>query len=400
MTRLEIIAALQKLIGDTGSGGSNRYERVLEKNRPELILYPNTVEEVSTIVKQANIYKIPVYPVGNGTRFLEGTRGFLEGILLSTNRLKGVVEYRPDNMSVEVESGLTISELRDFLVKDNIFFPAESDHGLDTIGGLIATNGYGRKRYLYKSSRFYVMGMEFVSPQGEIVRVGGRTVKNVSGYDVSQLLAGSWGLFGIITKVTLRLKPLPEKNIKLSLTCQNLHEIQDITESLHNERISLASLLVKKREAEIVLQLELEGFKDALEMQEKELKAKYGFDKSPELVEKAYNSQVHLMVMPDKSLDIIKRLDSWEKRHGIKVNMHGIITNGVFELEFDELLFNSNMLNELTADIQELQGRLVYKGNVIAGIANDVTYKRLLADIKRQVDPNGILVPESLFLKE
>src|SRR5690606_10187894 len=124
------------------------------------------------------------------------------GVLVSLRRMANVVENRPNNMSIEVEAGMTISQIQKVLNEDNIYFPIDSNDN-STIGGLIAANGYGRKKYLHKTTRFYVMGMEFVSPQGDLINVGGRTIKNVSSYDLHQLLAGSWGVFGIITKAIL-----------------------------------------------------------------------------------------------------------------------------------------------------------------------------------------------------
>ncbi|AET69711.1 FAD/FMN-dependent dehydrogenase [Desulfosporosinus orientis DSM 765] len=399
MTQQQVVDVFKQFIPaqDTYSHYRNLFEAGY---RPDLIFYPESAEDVAGILKLANQCQLPVYPVGSGTIFQKRIEPFAAGILMSTKKLKRIIEYRPKNMSIEVEAGLTFQELQKLLARDKIFFPVEPDEISSTIGGQVAANRYGRKKYMYKSSRFYVMGMEFVSPQGDIIRVGGRTVKNVSGYDVSQLLAGSWGLFGIITKVTLRLRPLPENNLIMKCSFRGLASVQAIIKGIFNEPLSLASLLLRTDGEELSLQLELEGFKEALELQASEMERKYGFKRSSNLLEKIKEMPFTFRVPLQNYGRVLECLWAWAEKHRLSVNIQGNVTNGTLEIDLKNTVDDEGkLIEELSGELRQFEGCLIHRGNTLRAKA-EMTNQKLLLEIKRQVDPNKILVPQICFLKE
>ena len=185
---------------------------------------PETVEEIGEIMKIANKHKIPVYPLGSGSQFSQGVAPFKGGILLSLRNLKKITEYRPSNMSVEVEAGITLEELTNVLIKDNLYFPIQTENPKSTLGGLVARNGYGRNRYKYHTIRKYVLGVEFVSPKVSL-SVWEADCKNVSSLDVSQLITGSWGILN--TRLLSGSTP-SEANEILELEVGNLTEREKV----------------------------------------------------------------------------------------------------------------------------------------------------------------------------
>jgi len=399
MENTEFLQSLRKEINDIataidpGDLGIN-----LEENyNPQLILAPNNIGEIVTIVKLANKFGVHVYPIGRGSKFAKGICPFDEGVLVSLKNLNKVVEYRPDNMSVEVESGLPINELQGILAKDNIFFPIDASSDLQTIGGLIATNAYGRKKYMYKTTRFYVMGMEFISPQGEIIKVGGRTIKNVSSYDVHQLLAGSWGTLGIITKATLRVKPVPEKRLILEHAAKDGKELLRIIDSiLFKEKLSLASLTFEQLDSGFLIKLELEGFAETLIIQQDLLKTNQGFIESKDSYADIYNAQ-GIISLPLKSYlkGLEKLLEFTKPDTGIKIN--GNATSGLLSFDIND---SREILQNLSDSINILQGTFIFEDLSRTQKNRGNAYNPLIRKIKDKIDPNHILVPASKVMKE
>jgi D-lactate dehydrogenase (cytochrome) len=179
---------------------------------PELVVYPESKEEVSQILTYANERNIPVTPFGVGSS-LEGhiipTKG---GITLNLSLMNKVVEVRPDDFIVKVQPGVTRSQLNKELKKYGLFFPV--DPGADaTIGGMVSTNASGTNSVKYGTMKDQVLGLEVVLADGRVVRTGGMAVKSSAGYNLTSLLVGSEGTLGIFTEITLRLRGIPEVTV-------------------------------------------------------------------------------------------------------------------------------------------------------------------------------------------
>jgi len=210
----------------------------LNGQRPKVIVLPKTIEEVSKVVAHANQERLAIVPMGNGTKMGMGRIPKKVDIVLLTRRLNRITDCDSDNLTLSVESGITLSDVQKRLAKEGrgYFLPLDPPFtNKATPGGIVATNSSGPKRLLYGTARDLIIGMKTVFPNGDIVVSGGKTVKNVSGYDMCKLLIGSFGTLGIICEMTFKLLPLPEKEATLLTTFTSLEEAdgfaQEVTHS-------------------------------------------------------------------------------------------------------------------------------------------------------------------------
>jgi len=177
---------------------------------PDVVVFPTTTQQVSEIMKLANKEKIPVTPRGGGTNVSGGSVPWLGGIVLCTTKMNKILKIDKENLTATVEPGVVLQDLNIALAKDGLFFPPDPQSFLGaTIGGIIAENAGGPACVKYGVTKQYVLGLEVVLPTGEIVNLGGRTLKNVVGYDLLHIFISSEGTLGVITKAELKLNPLP-----------------------------------------------------------------------------------------------------------------------------------------------------------------------------------------------
>lgn len=172
---------------------------------------------VVAVVRNAAAKRTPVYPIGGATELHCGARPTQPGIGLQTCRLNSVLDYPADDMTITVEAGLTIAELQRQLAAQRQWLPVDVPRpDRATVGGVVATCPSGPRRYAYGTIRDYVLGIRAVNGRGTVFSGGGRVVKNAAGYNMNRLLVGSLGALGVITQVTLMVRPLPEASAWLS----------------------------------------------------------------------------------------------------------------------------------------------------------------------------------------
>jgi glycolate oxidase len=177
---------------------------------PDAVVLPTTVEQVSSIVKIANENRIPVTPRGGGTNVSGGSIPIQGGIVLCTTRMNKILEINRTNLNATVEAGVVLNDLNLALAKEKLFFPPDPQSFMGcTIGGNAAENAGGPYCVKYGVFKQYLLGIEVVLPDGRIMKLGGITAKNRTGYELMMLFTGSEGTLGVITKLTLRLIPLP-----------------------------------------------------------------------------------------------------------------------------------------------------------------------------------------------
>ena len=187
------------------------YDATNTLHLPEAVVFPSGPEEVSLILKMANSEGFPVTPRGAGTGFTGGSVPVDGGVVVSLERMKRIIEVDEENLVAVVEPGVVLWEFQEEVEGRGLFYPPDpTSLKFSTIGGNIAECAGGPRAVKYGVTRDYVLGLEAVLPQGEIITTGVRTVKGVVGYDLTRLLVGSEGTLGIITKAALRLIPLPE----------------------------------------------------------------------------------------------------------------------------------------------------------------------------------------------
>ncbi|MBA59192.1 MAG: FAD-binding oxidoreductase [Gammaproteobacteria bacterium] len=178
---------------------------------PDIVVYPNSTDEVAEIVSLCAEYRVPVIPFGAGTS-LEGHIAAINGgVCVDLSEMNRLIQVNPTDMDVHIEAGITRKTLNRLLGSHGLFFPV--DPGADaTLGGMVATSASGTNAVRYGTIRDNVLGLKIVLPSGEILETGGRARKSASGYDLTRLLCGSEGTLAIITEVRLKLYGLPEAN--------------------------------------------------------------------------------------------------------------------------------------------------------------------------------------------
>lgn len=182
---------------------------------PEVVVKAISTVEVSGIMKYAYEKNIPVTPRGAGTGLVGASVAMEHGILLDTSLMNRFLELDEDNLTITVEPGVLLMELAAYVEERGLFYPPDPGEKSATIGGNISTNAGGMRAVKYGVTRDYVRGLEVVLPDGKVVEFGGKVVKNSTGYAMKDLMIGSEGTLGIITKATLKILPLPKKAISL-----------------------------------------------------------------------------------------------------------------------------------------------------------------------------------------
>lgn len=189
---------------------------------PEAVLLAQNTDEISAVLRYCCQKGIAVTPRGAGTGLCGGCVAVRGGIVLSTERMKRVLEVDEKNMTATVEPGVLLMEFPKALEGTGLFYPPDPGEKTATMGGNAMTNAGGMRAVRYSVTRDYVLGMEVVLSSGEILTLGGKNVKTSSGYSLIDLLVGSEGTLGILTKLTVKLIPEPKANISLLIPFDDL----------------------------------------------------------------------------------------------------------------------------------------------------------------------------------
>jgi glycolate oxidase len=190
---------------------------------PSIVVKPATTKEVAAIMQLCNQYLIPVTPRGAGTGLSGGALPHLGGLVLSTERLNKIIEIDERNLQVITEPGVITEVLQNAVKEKGLFYPPDpSSKGSCFIGGNIAENSGGPRAVKYGVVKDYVLNLELVLPTGEIMWTGANVLKNSTGYNLTQLLVGSEGTLGIVTKIVLKLIPHPKIDLLMLVPFSSL----------------------------------------------------------------------------------------------------------------------------------------------------------------------------------
>lgn len=183
---------------------------------PEVILKPGNTEEISQILRYCNTRCIPVTPRGGGTGLSGGALPIHGGVVLSTERLNHILHIDELNLQATVQPGVITQVLQDSCIEKGLYYPPDpSSKGSCFIGGNLAENAGGPRAVKYGVTKDFVLGLEAVLASGEIIKTGANTLKNSTGYNLTQLLVGSEGTLAIITKIILKLVPYPKQSLTM-----------------------------------------------------------------------------------------------------------------------------------------------------------------------------------------
>jgi len=281
---------------------------------PTAVIFPKNTNEISAVLKFANQQKLTVLPWGSGSKMAMGNPPKQLDLVVCTKRLNHMLDVDTQNLTITVEAGVKFRDIQARLAthEDRCYLPLEdltvdageficSDRShsgcfipLDppssekaTIGGIVAGNASGPRRLLYNLPRDIILGVRFVTSQGDVPGSGGKTVKNVSGYDVSKLLVGSMGSLGIITEMTFRLMPLPEKMETLLFGFNSLSAAHGFVNSILKTKLLPAAIETMNAAAydhlgftgapdfspdRFVVAISLEAFVPAVDRMEREMR--------------------------------------------------------------------------------------------------------------------------------
>lgn len=189
---------------------------------PEAVLQALTTEDVSKVLKYCNEHNIAVTPRGAGTGLCGGCVAIHGDVVLSTEKMKKVLEVDTKNMTATVEPGVLLMEFPKSLEGTGLFYPPDPGEKTATMGGNAMTNAGGMRAVRYGVTRDYVLGMEVVLASGEVINLGGKNVKTSSGYSLIDLMVGSEGTLGFLTKLTVKLIPEPKVNLSLLMPFDDL----------------------------------------------------------------------------------------------------------------------------------------------------------------------------------
>jgi glycolate oxidase len=234
----QIAGQANVLVGDEALEPYTHDETVGLRADPEVVVKVTSAEQVSRVLMLAQQERIPVTPRGAGYGLSGGAVAVHGGIVLSTEKMNRILEIDHENLMVTVEPGVITGELHRAVEAEGLFYPPDPA-SLDScsIGGNVAEGAGGPRAVKYGTTKDYVTGLEAVLPSGQIVTMGGKLVKNVTGYSLIQLLVGSEGTLAVVTKIILRLLPLPKVQVDLLVPFDDFQAAADTVSAIISHRI-------------------------------------------------------------------------------------------------------------------------------------------------------------------
>ena len=210
---------------------------------PDVVVLPASTEEISTIARLCDEHRVPLVVRGAGTGYTGGAVPTQGGVVLSMERLNRLLEIDEVNLLAVVEPNVITGDLQRAVEALGLFYPPDpASLETSSIGGNVAECAGGPRAFKYGTTKRYVLALEAVLPTGEVIHTGSKAVKNVVGYDLTQLLVGSEGTLAIITKITLRLIPKPPARATLAASFQRVNGAVDAVTALLNERVVPAAI--------------------------------------------------------------------------------------------------------------------------------------------------------------
>jgi glycolate oxidase len=427
-------------------------DAVKEKFPPEAVLFPESTKEVSAILELANAEIFPVTARGGGVGYTGGAVPVDGGIVIGTDRMNKIIEISEENLYAICQPGIRTFELQEAVEKFGLIFPPDPASYKDSfIGGNIAENAGGMRTPKYGVTKHSVLGLEVVTATGEIIRTGGKTVKNVVGFDLTGLMCGSEGMLGIITEATLKLLPAPEATATVRASFKTMEEACEVLTKFTPEGLLPMAMEVIDRncigaieqnyafgfspEAEAILLVAVDGASEQVErdskLVERILTENGGFDIlrsesgedenklwdarraiSPSLM-KYNNLKINEDVVVPRSRvpELIQRIEEIGLRHETFVANFGHAGDGNIHVNFMCDRNDPESVRRARAAVRETFELSVELGGTISGehgigyvksqyldIAVDQTTLEIMKAIKKVFDPNGILNPGKMFV--
>ena len=425
--------------------GEDTYDPVLS----EAVVFPETNEEVSKILKLCNEHKIPVVPFGTGTSLEGNVVGNENGITISLEKMNKVLSVNAEDFDCRVQACVTKEQLNEYLREDGVFFPI--DPGANAaIGGMASTSASGTMAVKYGTMKTVISGLTVVLPNGDIINTGGRTKKTSAGYNLTNLFIGSEGTLGIITEVHLRLSPIPESimsavchfptledavqtaqqviqygipiariemlnkdQMGISINYSKLKDIEAVptlffefhgSESSNNENIKIVEEISKDNKGS--------SFKWAKDLEERNKLWRARWDVYYSVKALINNGRVYstdVCVPISKITECVNFAEEQAKKFGVRAPMVGHLGDGNFHvvLPFDPA--KKEMYKQIRAFNDSLIKKALELNGTITGEHGVGLHKKeylleehpdnipVMKSIKRTIDPNNIMNPGKIF---
>jgi glycolate oxidase len=445
------IVGKENVLEDQESRICYSYDATNLRYLPDIIVFPKTSQQISEILRLANQARFPLIPRGAGTGFTGGTLPLEGGVVLVLTKMNKILQIDPENLLAVVEPGVVTYDLQQEVEKIGLFYPPDpASLKTSTIGGNVAECAGGPRAVKYGVTKDYVLGLEAVLPTGEIISTGVQTVKSVVGYDLTKLLVGSEGTLGVITKIILRLLPLPKAKRTMLAIFPTIEAAATTVSQIISSRIIPATLefmdnstircvedylhLGLPVEAGALLIIEVDGAPEALlgEIEEiqklcqanqaLEIKVARDQQEAEDLwkARRAVSSAVvklnptkineDVTVPRSKVAEILRRVEAISKKHGLIIVNFGHAGDG--NIHVNVLIDRRKpgeeerahaAVKEIFAAALDLGGTL--SGEHGIGITKAPYLSMELGDggievmkrIKKSFDPNNILNPGKIF---
>jgi glycolate oxidase len=451
---------LQNIVGDPYCSRKKEdlvcyaYDATARTYLPDAVLFPKDTKEISAILHVANSDRFFVIPRGSGTGMTGGSLPVEGGVVVVMGRLNRILEIDKDNLIAHVEPGVITGRFHRAVEKENLFYPPDpSSSDFSTLGGNLAECAGGPRAVKYGVTRDYVLGLEVVLPTGDIIHTGVTTAKGVVGYDLTRLIVGSEGTLGIITRITVKLLPLPETVRTMIAVFDHVETAAEtVSEIIRRgivprtiEFMDNASIRCVERylhmhlpvDAGALLLIEVDGKEkevDALVEQLKTVCVSQGVKntsiaRNKEEIEKLWKARKAIspalfqygpdkinedIVVPRSKIpDMVRKIAALKEETGLTMVSFGHAGDG--NIHFNIMLDKRNRdeLKKAEAAIDALFEYTLELGGTISGehgigitkapyIAKEIGALELtlMKKIKKVFDPNGILNPGKIFPNE
>ena len=422
---------------------------------PEVIVKPRTAQEISALIKICNEHIIPVTPRGGGTGLTGGALPHFGGLVISMERFNEILEIDERNLQVTTEPGVITEVLQNTVKEKGLFYPPDpASKGSCFIGGNISENSGGPKAVKYGVVKDYVLNLEVVLPTGEIIWTGSNVLKNATGYNITQLIVGSEGTLGIVTKIVLRLIPHPKFDLLLLAPFNSLEKASEAVSAIFRagitpsamelmeiDAITLATKMLDSTAIPLtpdlaahliievdgnnldVLMNEMEAISEVLsnyevgelyfadDAQQKNELWKIRRKANEAAVSAGFTIEEDTVVPRAELPKLIKGVKALGATHGFKVVCYGHAGDGNLHIRINHPTIKKSFESEVMKSILKELFKLVHSlGGTISGehgigliqkaympVIFDTISMELMRGIKKTFDPNGILNPGKIF---
>lgn len=452
ISELESIVGRENVTTEQADRICYSYDATQKSFLPDVVVHPASTLQISAIMKLANRERLPVFPRGAGSGFSGGSLPTRGGIVLCTERLDRILEIDEDNLVATVEPGVVTEQFQKEVEKQGLFYPPDpASLKFSTLGGNVAECAGGPRCVKYGVTKDFIIGLEVVTPTGDVMTTGGPTMKGVVGYDLTKLLCGSEGTLGIITRIVIKLLPLPEAKKTMLVLFDSIDGAAQAVSAIIRGRIIPTTLefmdartidcvrqatdLDVPDQARAVLIIEVDGDRDLLDKQvariseiikplgvvetrvattNEESEALWQIRRSVSASLRKVNPDKFnedICVPRSKLPEMIRRVDAIAERHDVAIVNFGHAGDGNIHVNVmidkkipGELEKAEKAIEEVFKNALELGGTM--SGEHGVGIAKapyiplEITpiAAEYMKAIKKALDPNNILNPGKIFL--